>query len=144
MTTEPVTLQRFDLYPKPKPGTKLAVRMHRTRGDELQGCVDKQAASPACVTVLAADTMPVIAPVGGHIANYSLTVVHEPASNGAYFLGEPSKFVHVSPQRFGSIMVKGTAPCGLAVALQPSKSKESITLVCVDPSAASAGTTVAI
>ena len=37
------------------------------------------------------------------------------AANGAYFLGELDKFVHVSPQRFESVVVKGTGPCGLTV-----------------------------
>mmetsp|Transcript_73923 Transcript_73923/g.146981 ORF Transcript_73923/g.146981 Transcript_73923/m.146981 type:complete len:98 (+) Transcript_73923:35-328(+) len=75
--------------------------------------------------------MPTIATVGGTIKNYSLTVVYEPQSNGAYFLGDLTKFIHVSPQQFKSVKVQGSGPCGLTVTLK-GKSGDSLTHVCVD------------
>ena len=39
----------------------------------------------------------------GNITKFTYIVIYEPASNGAYFLGELDKFVHVSPQRFDSV-----------------------------------------
>ena len=39
----------------------------------------------------------------------------EAAANGAFFLGELEKFVHVSPQRFERVAEGGNGPCGLAV-----------------------------
>lgn len=46
--------------------------------------------------------------------------------------GELEKFVHVSPQRFGHVLVKGSAPCGLTISVKGS-SGEKINLVAVDP-----------
>ena len=66
----------------------------------MAGCVDGQPAHPSCVNILPAGQFPEIGPVGPTIANYSLTAVYEPLPNGAYFVGELQKFVHVSPQRF--------------------------------------------
>ena len=92
MTTSAATLQSTDLYPAPAAGTKLAVRQHVVApygAGQYAGCVDGKPASSGCITVLPAGTMPTIASVGGAITDYSLTVVYEPLSNGAYFLGEP-------------------------------------------------------
>ena len=68
------------------------------------------------------------------ITNYSYSVVYEPLSNGAYFLGELQKFVHVSPQRFDSLKVQNgvSSPCGFSVRVHGS-SGEALTLVGVDP-----------
>ena len=107
-----VSLHSLDLYPKPPPGLKLATRMHHARGDPIQGCVDGKPASAGCITVLEEDTMPVIEAVGGNITDYSLSAIYLPNTNGAYFLGELAKFVHVSPQRFESVSVGGNGPCG--------------------------------
>jgi hypothetical protein len=70
--------------------------------------VDGNPAAAGCITVLGAGEMPTIQAVGGMIQNFSLTAVYEPLSNGAYFVGELEKFVHVSPQRFDSVVVEGT------------------------------------
>jgi hypothetical protein len=70
--------------------------------------------------------------VGANISNYALLVVYEPAANGAYFLGELDKFVHVSPQRFSSVVVKGSGPCGLTVAVKGTVG-QTLELPCIDP-----------
>merc|ERR1712196_639114 len=99
---------------------------------QLAGCEDGQPASPSCISILPAGAMPSLPAVGGTIANYSLTVVYEPTGNGAYFLGELAKFVHVSPQRFAYVLVKGSGPCGLTAGVKGA-SGEHVTLVAVDP-----------
>lgn len=53
-------------------------------------------------------------------------------ANGAYFLGDLTKFVHVSPQRFASVLLQGNGPCGLTVRVVGS-SGESVTVAAVDP-----------
>lgn len=68
-------------------------------------CVDGQPAARGCIDVLEPGAMPVIDAVGGNITDFSFSVIYEPFANGAYFLGELQKFVHVSPQRFASIVV---------------------------------------
>ena len=130
MTTEDVTLQATDLYPAPKAGTKLAVREHYTRGEQSEGCEDGKPAMH-CVQMLAAGQMPSLPPAGGNITDFVYISVYEPASNGAYFLGELDKFVHVSPQRFDSVLAKGSGPCGLTVAVKGT-SGECIELPCID------------
>ena len=76
--------------------------------------------------------MPVIPATGGDLSNFSLTVVYEPLANGAYFLGELEKFVHVSPQRFKYVLAEGKGPCGITVGVKGSPG-ERIRLVAVDP-----------
>ena len=100
----------------------------------LDRCVDGQPAAPACITVLEPGELPTIAAVGSVITNYSYSVVYEPLSNGAYFLGELQKFVHVSPQRFDSLKVQNglSSPCGFSVQVHGT-SGEALTLVGVDP-----------
>jgi len=145
MTTSPVSLRRTDLYPPPPPlppspshhrlntsggvstitataapvppGQRgLAVRRHRLESEDFfDGCVDGAPASPGCVELLPPGVLPTLPAVGGTIADFSLTAVYEPQGNGAYFLGELSKFVHVSPQRFEAVVVGGDGPCGLKV-----------------------------
>lgn len=130
MTTEDVTLQSTDLYPAPKAGTKLAVREHYTRGKQSDGCEDGKPAMH-CVQMLAAGQMPSLPPAGGNISDFVYISVYEPASNSAYFLGELNKFVHVSPQRFESVLVKGSGPCGLTVSVKGT-SGDDIDLPCID------------
>jgi hypothetical protein len=130
MTTVDVTLQATDLYPAPKAGTKLAVREHYTHGKQSDGCEDGKPAMH-CVEILAAGQMPSLPPAGGNITDFVYISVYEPASNGAYFLGELNKFVHVSPQRFNSVLVKGAGPCGLTVSVKGT-SGDSIALPCID------------
>lgn len=131
MTTVEVTLQNYDLYPRPMAGAKLATRAHRVRGDHFEGCVDGKPAS-GCIDILAGGQMPTIAAVGSTIKDYSYTVVYEPAINGAYFLGELAKFVHVSPQRFDHVQVSGSGPCGLTVRVKGTVGQK-VDLAAVDP-----------
>jgi len=133
MTTVDVALQQFDLYPKPAATTRLAVRKHIIKpagAAQYAGCVDGAPAA-GCIDILEAGTMPVIPPTGPTIRNYSLTAVYEEASNGAFFVGELAKFVHVSPQRFSHVTVRGTGPSGLSVGVKGSAG-EKLTLVAVD------------
>eukprot|EP00750_Incisomonas_marina_P023958 INCI5072.2.p1 GENE.INCI5072.2~~INCI5072.2.p1 ORF type:complete len:814 (-),score=111.60 INCI5072.2:2037-4478(-) len=138
MSTVPVTLQRTDLFPRPSEGATLAVRQHviapAGAGAQMAGCIDGQPAAPGCIDVLEPGTMPVIDAVGANITNFSFTVIYEPFSNGAYFLGELQKFVHVSPQRFPSIVAdtENSMPCGFNVSVIGSPT-ELIELVAVDP-----------
>ena len=50
---------------------------------------------------------------------------------GWIFPGELDKFVHVSPQRFTSVLVKGSGPCGLTVAVKGTPG-QSLELPCID------------
>ena len=135
MTTSWVTLQGTDLYPKPPAGTKLAIREHYNKMPAgmpvTAGCEDGKPARN-CIEVLGADEPVVMPPTGGNITDYAYIAVYEPASNGAYFLGELNKFVHVSPQRFESVLVQGTGACGLTVAAKGTAGT-TITLIAVDP-----------
>ena len=136
MTTEDVTLQQFDLYPAPAAGAKLATRKHVVApagAAQSAGCVDGQPAAPSCVEILPASARPVIGYVGGRIQNFSFTAVYEPTANGAYFLGELTKFVHASPQRFSHVHVAGGGACGLSVGVRGSAGEE-VHLAAVDPS----------
>ena len=135
MTTRAVTLQPTDLYPAPAAGAKLALREHHARpGAACRGgscgCEDGKPASH-CVQMYAAGQMPVIPAAGGDITKFTYVAIYEAASNGAYFLGELDKFVHVSPQRFESVLVKGAGPCGLTVQLKGSPG-QSIEMPCID------------
>lgn len=133
MTTTDATLQEFDLYPAPAKIAKLAVRKHivkPTGAAQSAGCEDGKPAS-GCVDILDAGVKPTIKTVGGEITDYSLTVVYEPQSNGAYFLGELEKFVHVSPQRFASVEVKGSGACGLTATLK-GVADEKVKHACID------------
>ena len=135
MTTHWVTLQSTDLYPRPATGTKLAIREHYNKMPAgmpvTAGCEDGKPARN-CIEMLAADEAVVMPPTGGNITDYTYIAVYEPASNGAYFLGELNKFVHVSPQRFESVLVKGTGACGLTVSAKGTAGT-TITLIAVDP-----------
>ena len=96
MTTSQVTLRRADLYPTPPRDSPLLVRRHRRVTPFDDGCEDGDPAAHKCVAVVAAGTPVRLPPVGGSI--------YEPLENGAYFLGELSKFVHVPPSDFRACM----------------------------------------
>ena len=103
------------MYPKPAAGTKLAIREHYNKMPAgmpvTAGCEDGKPAR-SCIEMLGADEPVVMPPTGGNITDYAYIAVYEPASNGAYFLGELNKFVHVSPQRFESVLVgPDCGPC---------------------------------
>ena len=96
-----------------------------------EGCEDGKPARN-CIQLQGADEPVEMPPVGGAITDYVYIAVYEPASNGAYFLGELNKFVHVSPQRFDSVLVKGGGPCGLTVSAKGT-SGTTINVIAVDP-----------
>ena len=130
-TRPDATLQPTDLYPTPLAHVKFGVREHvfEPSSGQAGGCVTGQAASNGCIAVLEVGAPRVIASTTG--GQVRLTVLHEPLPNGAYLLGELSKFVHVSPQRFASIRLGGLSPCGFSVEVigQPN---ESVSVVAVD------------
>ena len=107
-SASPVTLGSSDLYPTPPSHVSLAMRKHvvgPNASAQQQGCIDGERADNGCITMLCASCQPVIEATGTNLDNFSLTVIYEPLSNGAYFLGELTKFVHVSHQRFEYILV---------------------------------------
>jgi hypothetical protein len=102
-TATDVTLGPTDLYPPPAAGVDLAVRQHviaPAGAAQLAGCLDGAPAVPDCVVVVPAGDFVSIPATGTELSNFSLTAVYERLPNGAFFLGELTKFVHVSPQRF--------------------------------------------
>lgn len=159
-TTAAAQLQATDLYPAPSTDLALAVRAHVVTpagAAQYAGCTDGQPASPSCVTILPAGAQPSIPATGGNPDDQSLTVVYEPLSNGAWFLGELSKFVHVSPQRFEYILAGSTAeqyaaedgvgvqpgPAGLIVGVKGTAG-QSVTLVAIDATQTTRVVTVVI
>ena len=135
-TLAPVALQPTDLYPRAPSGQRLAVRQHvlSPAGDtQLAGCEDGQPAVPACVQMLPPGALPVLPATGGGLADFSLTAVYAPLRNGAYLLGELTKFVHVSPQRFEGVAVSsgGGGRCGVAVTVKGAAG-EKVSIVTVD------------
>ena len=134
LTTTPVTLQPTDFYPPP--GRTLATREHilapATLAAQQAGCVDgKTTTDGSCIAILQSGVLPTLAPVGNKITDFSLTVVYEAMANGAYFVGELTKFVHVSPQRFESVKVGGQGPSEITVVMYGS-SGDVVSLVSVD------------
>ena len=91
---------------------------------------DGQPAAPSLVRRSAASRRAARAAAGGdqdcrhHGVQYGYWAVSEPCANGAYFLGELGKFVHVAPQRFERIAVAGSGPCGLTVGVKGSPGEE--------------------
>lgn len=142
-TGVPVTLRPTDLYPAPQPRGRLAVREHVLRGGSAaqhHGCEDGQPAVPTCVHMLAAGAPLTLRPTGAALSNFSLTAIHPAVGGGvrgAFFLGELSKFVHVSPLRFESVAEEadpaadGVGPCALAVVVRGAPGEE-VRLVCID------------
>lgn len=130
-TRRATTLLETDLYPPPRRDMKLAVREHifDFGPGQAAGCAAGQQASRGCITVLQAGAPRVIPDtIGGQVR---LLVYHEPLSNGAYLLGELGKFVHVSPQRFSSITLGGSSPCGFFVEVMGAIG-ENVSVVAVD------------
>lgn len=130
-TGSSVTLNATDLYPQP-PSKKLAVRTHDL-SNGTSGCAAGKPASPSCVKFLEPGTLPTIAATGTDISDLSLTVIYEPLANGAFFLGEMNKFIHVAPQRFNLVSAGGTGPAGVTVSCRGSADEE-LTLWAVTPS----------
>jgi len=127
------TLGATDLYPAPAPGSLLAVRPHvlSPAGPAQQaGCVDGAVAVPSCVNLTHTVTIPA---TGTNLAQLSLTAVYPPVCGGSYFLGELTKLVHASPQRFLSVDCGGGLPAGLTVTLTGSPG-QAVVLTAVDPS----------
>jgi len=111
-TASDVTLGPTDLYPPPAAGVDLAVRLHviaPAGAAQLAGCVDGAPAVPGCVVVVPAGDPVLIPATGTELSNFSLTAVYERLPNGAFFLGELNKFVHVSPHRFEYVYAAATA-----------------------------------
>ena len=131
--TRPATaLQGTDLYPAPSAGVRLGVRQHvfEPGAGQSAGCEAGSTAAHGCLGILGAGQTPTIpASTGGEVI---LSALHEPLPNGAYLLGELSKFVHVSPQRFASIMLGGGGSCG-CTAVVLGAPNEVVSVVCVDP-----------
>lgn len=130
-TRPATTLQSTDLYPSPRGNVSLGMREHifdPSLGQEA-GCVAGRPASHGCISLLDA-VAPRIVPEtkGGQVR---LTVFYEPLSNGAYLLGELTKFVHVSPQRFGNVQLGGSSPCGFRVEVL-GEPREVVKVVAVD------------
>ena len=115
-TTADATLGATDLFPPPAADATLAVRAHvfaPTGAAQAAGCVAGTPAEPACVTLIAPGAALVVPATGGNLSDLGLWSVHEPLANGAFFLGELTKFVHVSPQRFAYVALGGAAPAGV-------------------------------
>lgn len=112
-TTADVTLGPTDLFPAPPPGAALALRQHvfaPAGAAQQAGCVDGAPAVPNCVALVAGGVTGVVVPAtGADEAAVALWHAHAPLPNGAYFLGELTKFVHVSPQRFEYVLVDAAA-----------------------------------
>lgn len=133
-----------DLYPPPTdPTAPLAARLHDVQGVAANpaaaqaGCVDGASAVPNCVTVVGGGLAGgglVLPASGGDLSNFTLMAVYEPMANGAWFLGELGKFVHVSPQRFDFVGVGGGGVAGIQAAVRGFPG-ESITLTAVDANA---------
>lgn len=143
-TTAPVALGPTDLFPAPPAAATLAVRQHVIAStntsvgpsQQYAGCVDGLPAVPTCVTLVDTSSADVvIAATGSNASDVSLTVVHEPLSNGAYFLGELTKLVHTAPQRFDYVAVDSVngGAAGLVAGVRGAPG-EVITLVAVDAS----------
>jgi hypothetical protein len=123
-------IPRTDLYPQPADIVRLAMRPHvfattptTTSGNNIgfggsasrarpaDGCTAGSHAAAGCVTFLPPGAAPTIPATKGAVV--SLLALHEPLSNGAFFLGELDKFVHTSPQRFAQIQMGGSGPVRL-------------------------------
>jgi len=130
-TRPEATLQPTDLYPAPRRNdVKLGLREHRFEpgATQMAGCVAGMPAT-SCLTVLEPGTPRVVnATTGGQVR---LMALHEQLPNGAFLLGELDKFVHVSPQRFASIKLGGSGPCGFSVEVLGSPN-EIVSVVAVD------------
>lgn len=135
-TTQDATLGASDLFPPPAAGATLAVRAHILSppgAAQAAGCVAGAPAVPACVALVAPGSPLVVPATGGNLSDLGLWSVHEPLGNGAFFLGELTKFVHVSPQRFAYVALGGAAPAGLLAGVRGAPG-EAVELFAVDAS----------
>jgi hypothetical protein len=83
---------------------------------------------------MAAGVTSVVVPATGTDLNStSLWSAHAPLSNGAFFLGELAKFVHVAPQRFEYVLVDAVngGKAGLVVGVRGSAG-QSVLVTAVD------------
>ena len=129
-----VALGPTDLYPPPAdPTAPLATRLHvlEPGAPQQAGCVDGAAAVPACVALVQPGDALISPASGTDISQFSLLAVYEPMGNGAWFLGELAKFVHVSPQRFDFVAVGGEGPAGLVAGVRGFPG-EAVLLTAVD------------
>ena len=129
-TAADATLGAADLFPAPPPDATLAVRAHDVLAAPA-GCVAGAPAVPACVTMLDAGAPLVIPALGTNLSALALYSLHAPLPNGAYFLGELAKFVHVAPQRFSYVSAGGAGAAGVAVGVLGA-SGEVVALAAVD------------
>ena len=115
----------------------MAVRKHIVApagAAQYAGCDHGTPAVPSCVDVLPAGVLPTLPPVASKasdITAFGYWSMYEPVSNGAYFLGELGKFVHVSPQRFTHVRAGSSGACGLSIGVRGSAGEE-LRLVAVD------------
>lgn len=135
-TTADATLARSDLYPSPAATVPLALRRHvlAPAGDaQRAGCVDGTPAVPGCVTLVPAGAGFVVPATGGGASNFSLWAAYEPLANGAYFLGDLTKFVHAPRQRFAYVLVDAASggPAGLVVGVRGAPGQQ-VVLAAVD------------
>lgn len=139
-TTAAVTLGPTDLYPAPRAGAALAVRRHIAAPAgpaQFAGCLNgTNAVQNGCITLVAPGSFPTITATGAaSSAAYSLSAVYEELPNGAFFLGDLSSFVHVSPQRFPFVLTGpegGPGPAGVTVGIRGTAG-QALVVVAVDP-----------
>lgn len=120
-TGSDAAVQVSELYPAPDSSAILAVREHvlsPVGPAQSAGCTAGASAVPSCIQLVQVGDAIVVPATGTNISSVSVFAVYEPLSNGAYFLGELNKFVHVSPQRFDSVAVGGNAAAGISSTLR--------------------------
>ena len=102
-TTTPTTLAATDLFPLPRPDTKLAFRQI-TFPPRSSGPINLSS-----FTIAPLEEGGIVLPAtGGDVSNFSAWAIYEPLPNGVYFLGETDKIVSASPQRFLFVRVSST------------------------------------
>ena len=119
---------------RPVEGTLLTVIKDVAGAAQQAGCVDGQPAVPGCVAMAAGGVTSVVVPsTGTDLNSTSLWSAHAPLSNGAFFLGELAKFVHVAPQRFEYVLVDAVngGKAGLVVGVRGSAG-QSVLVTAVD------------
>ena len=126
-TASPTTLGPSDLFPAPPAGAALAVRQHvisPAGAAQQAGCVDGQpAVASGCIALAVGGVTSIVVPATGTDLNSTaLWHASAPLANGAFFLGELAKFVHVSPQRFEYVLVDAVngGKAGLVVGVRGS------------------------
>jgi hypothetical protein len=135
-TPTDATLQKSDLYPAPPTDSVLAQRTHiiAPAGDaQLAGCIDGMPAAGSCVTFT---QTPIIPATGTDLSDFSLIVLSTPINTTkgiVYFLGELTKFTHVSSQRFEYVIVDivNGGRAGLIAGVRGS-SGQNVTVTAID------------